>query len=233
MLSVGRKRLQFDGKTSDELKVRREFISDMSYGIRDPLNAILGISELAIKNIEGNDDPDALKAYIEIIRDSAVELQDVIDRSFEEYESKPIYTGDSQSEEDAYDILHNLRILIVEDNGVSQLIAKELLENKGAIVTITASGEEGVRLFTSSITGTYDVIFMDIKMPGMDGYEATAQIRRSSHPQADSIPIIAMTADVLMEDIQNALRCGMNGHVAKPISIDKIVSAIKTTSFVR
>ena len=74
--------------------------------------------------------------------------------------------------------------------------------------------------------GKYSIIFMDIKMPEMDGYEATELIRNSNHQQAKSIPIIAMTAETFAEDIKNALRSGMNAHVAKPVNIDKLVAAI-------
>ena len=102
-----------------------------------------------------------------------------------------------------------------------------MLESRGAIVTVCDNGGEAVDLFTRSITGTYDMILMDINMPGMDGYEATDSIRSSSHPQAGSIPIIAMTAEALPDDIQRAMTAGMNGHISKPINVDKIVAAVK------
>ena len=89
------------------------------------------------------------------------------------------------------------------------------------------SGKEAVDMFKESITGKFDVILMDINMPGMDGYEATDAIRASEHPQAKTIPIIAMTAEALPDDIQTALKAGMNGHISKPINADKIISAIK------
>lgn len=123
-------------------------------------------------------------------------------------------------------ILEKLRVMVVEDSSVSRLIAKEMLESRGSIVTTCNSGEEAVKLFAGSITGTFDVIFMDINMPGMDGYEATDAIRQCDHPQAKSIPIIAMTAEALAKDVQMALKAGMNAHISKPISIDKIVCAI-------
>ena len=108
-------------------------------------------------------------------------------------------------------------ILLVEDNELNLEIATELLTMHQANVIPARDGQEAVRLFTSSVPGTYDVILMDIQMPVMDGYEATKAIRTSQHPEAGSIPIIAMTANAFTEDVTLALAAGMNGHIAKPI----------------
>ena len=80
--------------------------------------------------------------------------------------------------------------------------------------------------FTASVPGTYDAIFMDIQMPVMDGYEATRAIRRSSHPEARTMPIIAVTADVFSEDVAKALACGMNDYISKPIDYPKLIKAL-------
>ena len=231
------------GEETKDLKdvkvIQKEFLAAMSYDIRDPLNAICGISDIALKNLETGGDTQMLKSYLEIIRDSAYELQDVINSRFTKFEEEtaaPIAEFSvngkdvSGSRQDEYKILNNLRVLIIEDSEVSRLIAKELLSDHGAIVTLCESGEKGVEKFKSSITGTYDVIFMDIKMPGIDGYEATARIRSCAHPQAKHIPIIAMTAEAFIEDIKNAMKAGMDAHVAKPINLDKMVAAIKKSA---
>jgi CheY-like chemotaxis protein len=102
-----------------------------------------------------------------------------------------------------------------------------MLESMGAIVTLCDGGSEAVKLFRNSITGTYDVIFMDINMPGMDGYEAAGAIRASDHPQAKSVPIIAMTADAFSENVAECLAAGMNGHIAKPIDMKLVMKEIK------
>ena len=73
----------------------------------------------------------------------------------------------------------------------------------------------------------YDLIFMDLQMPKMDGYEATQKIRASSHPEAKTIPIIAMTANVFKEDIESCLEAGMNGHVGKPIDIEEVFGILR------
>lgn len=217
----------------DIREVQKKFLSEISYDVRNPLNEICGITEIAIKNLENNGDPEMLKSYLEIIQEAGFELQRIVDERFEEFENqsdKIVKEETVVSETDSkekYRILNNLRIMVVEDSETAGMIARELLQDYGSIVTVAETGEEAVDKFEKAITGTYDVIFMDIKMPGIDGYEATYKIRNSNHPQAKSIPIIAMTADTLASDIQKALNSGMNAHISKPICIDKIVGAIK------
>lgn len=113
--------------------------------------------------------------------------------------------------------LKGLKILLAEDNPLNQELCLELLKNCGINATCAVNGEETVRLFQASTDGTFDLILMDIQMPVMDGYEAARQIRVSAHPQAATIPIIALSADAFAEDIKRALSCGMSAHVAKPI----------------
>lgn len=215
-------------KKKDNSGDERQFVSELSYNVRNPLNTICGITEIAKKNIASDCDRETLLSYLDILGDAATELQQTIDHFFECFESgnySAIY-GDTNADPDC-SVLNNLRIMVVEDSSVSQLIAKEMLEAQGAIVTLCDSGRDAIDMFKRSITGTYDVIFMDINMPGMDGYEATDAIRSCDHPQAKSVPIIAMTAEALPDDIQTALKVGMNAHISKPINDEKIVSAIK------
>ena len=110
-------------------------------------------------------------------------------------------------------------ILLVEDNEFNREVAQEFLEMTGATVESAENGSEGVALFTASETGQYDIILMDVQMPVMDGYEATRAIRASVHPDANSIPILAMTANAFSEDVAAAVAAGMNGHIAKPIDV--------------
>ena len=213
-----------DNRKSEEKK----FISELSYNVRNPLNTICGVTEITRKSILNGSDNDTLLSYIDILSDAATELQQTIDHFFERFESGDFVAQQEVKQESVgADVLKNLRVMVVEDSSVSQLIAREMLESRGSIVTICDSGKEAVEMFKGSITGTYDVILMDINMPGMDGYEATDAIRSSGHVQAQTVPIIAMTAEALPDDIQTALKAGMNGHISKPINADKIVSAIK------
>jgi CheY-like chemotaxis protein len=91
------------------------------------------------------------------------------------------------------------------------------------IVSTAENGQLGLDAFLSAPSGTFDVILMDVTMPVLDGYEATRAIRASAHPQAATIPIIAITANAYAEDVAAAREAGMNDHVAKPIDMDRLL----------
>jgi signal transduction histidine kinase/CheY-like chemotaxis protein len=124
--------------------------------------------------------------------------------------------------------LFGKHILLCEDNAVNREIAIALLESKGLVVDIAVNGKEGVEKFNSSAPGTYDLILMDIRMPIMNGYDATEEIRRLNRSDATIIPIIAMTADAYDDDVKHALTVGMNAHIAKPIDAQKLFDVIKS-----
>ena len=119
------------------------------------------------------------------------------------------------------------KILMAEDNDLNAEIAMVQLEELGIQVTRAADGIEAVKTFAENPPDTFDMIFMDIMMPKMTGYEATAAIRAMrDRPDACEIPIIAMTANAFAEDVQASLDAGMNGHIAKPIVMDEVVKTI-------
>jgi len=120
----------------------------------------------------------------------------------------------------------NRRILVAEDNELNWEIANELLHDIGLELEWAENGKVCIELFRNSEPGYYDAILMDIRMPIMNGYEATDAIRAMNRPDA-SLPIIAMTADAYSDDIQKCLNHGMNAHVAKPIDIDEIARILK------
>ena len=123
--------------------------------------------------------------------------------------------------------LVGVKILMAEDNDLNAEIAMVQLEELGIRVTRAADGKEAVKTFAENPPGTFDLIFMDIMMPEMNGYEATETIRSmNNRPDCLSIPIIAMTANAFAEDVQASLDAGMNGHIAKPIVIDEVIKAI-------
>jgi len=120
------------------------------------------------------------------------------------------------------------KVLLCEDNSLNREIACALLKAKGMTVDNAENGQVGVDLFTSSQPGTYDAVLMDLRMPVMDGYQATRTIRESAHPDGAAIPIIAMSADTFDDDIRKCLDAGMNDHVPKPVDPARLYSALSS-----
>lgn len=111
-------------------------------------------------------------------------------------------------------------ILLVEDTLLNQRLATTVLEERGANVTLAKNGKEAVNTLERFPVGTFDLVFMDIMMPVMDGYEATKAIRALEREDSKTLPIIAMTANAFEDDKRNALECGMNEHIAKPFKME-------------
>ena len=114
------------------------------------------------------------------------------------------------------------RVLLVEDNEINLEISQTLLEEMGLQVETASNGEEAVQRVVQSAEEYYDLILMDIRMPVMDGYQATKAIRALERKDTPDIPIIAMTANAFAEDVREALQAGMDFHLAKPVDIDKL-----------
>ena len=125
------------------------------------------------------------------------------------------------------DILDGMRILCAEDNELNAEILMELLKLEGAECTICENGKRILEAFEQSVPGEYDMILMDVQMPVMNGYEATKAIRRSSHEQAKTIPIIAMTANAFSEDMQHSFAAGMDAHISKPVDMKLLKKTIR------
>ncbi len=123
-------------------------------------------------------------------------------------------------------VMEGMLFLVAEDIDLNAEILKEMLKMEGADCELASNGKEALELFEQSEKGYYDMILMDVQMPVMNGYEATAAIRSSSHPDAGTIPIIAMTANTFAEDVRDALAAGMDAHVAKPINMDMVKEVI-------
>jgi signal transduction histidine kinase len=119
------------------------------------------------------------------------------------------------------------RILLAEDVEINREIVLTLFEPTRLETDCAENGAEAVRKFNEA-PGRYDLIFMDIQMPEMDGYEATRRIRALDTPKAKSIPIIAMTANVFREDVEKCIEAGMNNHVGKPLNFDEVLEKLKT-----
>lgn len=124
-------------------------------------------------------------------------------------------------------ILKGKTILLCEDNGMNREIATAILEKNGMSVIQAVNGEDGVEKFTRSGSGGIDAVLMDIRMPVMDGYEAARRIRRSGHPDAASIPVIAMTADAFEESFRAAKAAGMDEYLTKPVDPEKLCNTLE------
>ncbi len=118
------------------------------------------------------------------------------------------------------------RILLAEDVELNQEIAVAILGDAGFTTEVADNGRAAVEMLAKSQPGYYQAVLMDVQMPEMNGYEATRMIRGLDNKELASIPIIAMTANAFEEDRQEALRCGMNGHIAKPIDVDNFLDSL-------
>ena len=118
------------------------------------------------------------------------------------------------------------RILLAEDNEVNQEIAVAILEDAGFTAEVAGNGQIAVDMLERSKPGYYQLVLMDVQMPELDGYGATRKIRALENHELASIPIFAMTANAFEEDRQEALKCGMNGHLAKPINIKVLLETL-------
>ena len=125
--------------------------------------------------------------------------------------------------------LKGIKVLLAEDNDLNAELATILLEDLGMTVTRAADGQEVVDLFAEHPAGTYDIILMDIMMPKIDGHQAAKAIRAmyADRPDAEEIPIIALSANAFSEDVQASLDAGMNGHVSKPLNMEEVTKVIE------
>lgn len=131
-----------------------------------------------------------------------------------------------EESETGSEILEGRNILLAEDNDLNAEIAEAILENAGLKIERVEDGIQCVNRIEKMPADTYDMILMDIQMPQMDGYKATQAIRNLPDKDKASIPIVAMTANAFEEDKRDAIAAGMNGHIAKPIQVDKMLSIL-------
>jgi CheY-like chemotaxis protein len=129
---------------------------------------------------------------------------------------------------DDLSVLQGKRALLVDDVEINRIIVLEQLaaSDVGMLVDEAGDGQEAVDKFAASPENYYDFILMDVQMPRMNGYEATKFIRAMNRPDAQKVAIIAMTANAFKEDVEMALSCGMNAHLAKPLEHDKLLNTL-------
>ena len=119
------------------------------------------------------------------------------------------------------------RVLLVEDNELNREIAVEILGMTGVHIDIAEDGRQALQMFEKSPDDYYDMIFMDIQMPVMDGLQATRAIRELYRKDAVRVPIVAMSANAFVEDIKRSRRAGMNEHIAKPLNLEKLLGVME------
>lgn len=139
-----------------------------------------------------------------------------------------VNTGEEKEESDGSRTaqVHTGRILLAEDVDLNQEIAVAILEDAGFQAEVAGNGKIAVDMLKKSKPGYYQMILMDVQMPVMNGYEATKEIRELADKQLASIPIIAMTANAFEEDKREAIKSGMNGHIAKPIDVEELLRTL-------
>lgn len=153
-----------------------------------------------------------------------LKLQENAESSDEAWVTTDSYNPMEQVETNAYE---GKRVLLAEDNEINAEIAQEILGKAGLVVEHAWNGKEAVDMLVEAEAGHFDLVFMDVQMPIMDGYEATRAIRGTDREDLHKIPIIAMTANAFTEDVRAAIQAGMNQHIAKPIDIRQIVAILR------
>lgn len=198
---------------------KSRFLSNMSHDMRTPMNAIVGFTTL-LDNESKNSEK--VQEYTKKIAFSSQHLlgliNDVLDMSKIEAGKMKL----TLEEENMDGIIENIDALVRPQMVLRRQkfeIIVELLKMEGAECTVCENGQLAVETFTASEENTINLILMDVQMPVMNGYEAMKAIRSSGHPMAETIPIIAMTANAFVEDIHDALDAGMDAYVAKPVDM--------------
>ena len=205
---------------------KSRFLSNMSHDMRTPMNAIVGFTTL-LDNESKNSEK--VQEYTKKIAFSSQHLlgliNDVLDMSKIEAGKMKL----TLEEENMDGIIENIDALVRTQMVLRRQkfeIIVELLKMEGAECTVCENGQLAVETFTASEENAINLLLMDVQMPVMNGYEATKAIRSSGHPMAETIPIIAMTANAFVEDIHDALDAGMDAHVAKPVDMQVLKETV-------
>lgn len=193
-------------------KAKTNFLRRMSHDIRTPLNGIIGLLDIDMSHF---DDRELVLENHTKMKTSANHLLSLINDVLQ-----------MSKLEDGKANLKGMHFLLAEDNELNSEIVTELLKAEGATCDVAVNGQLAAERFISSPAKTYTAVLMDFMMTVMNGYEATKAIRASKHPEALTIPIVAMTANAFVKDVQDALDAGMNAHIAKPINMDTLKNTL-------
>lgn len=219
------------------------FLTKVNHDIRTPLNGITGLLYLMRKSLNN---PEKMEGYLDKIETASEELKvqlelllnlaDMVESSinlndrridlheFAEKENKLASTGENQEKPngEGQDILCGKKVLVVEDNEINRVIVHEILESWGCEVLQAEDGIEAVRAFKNSSINEIDFILMDIRMPYMNGREAAKKIRSMGRSDAETVVIIALTANTYQSEIDKVKEAGMDGIITKPLHVSAL-----------
>ena len=221
-------------------RVKSRFLANMSHDLRTPINGIMGMLTVLRKC---QDDPEKINDCLEKIESSSHLLLSLVNNILNVTKSESDAVEDLPDEKSDFlppqkppepsgsealfpDDLYGKTLLIVEDNELNMEIAEFILTDAGAIVHKAENGQLALEQYLAAPDGTYNAILMDLMMPVMDGYQAAKAIRASAKPDAQTVPIIAVSANAYDEDIRKCLDSGMNTHLSKPLYPDVLISTI-------
>ena len=179
--------------------------------------AVSGNYDYFVDRTKNEDELDAIVVGTNMLREELKAT--TVSRELDELPAKPEAASSENKSRQKRRFDQPVNILVVDDNQINQLVAKKILENLGATVTLAGDGPSALK---SMDTKMFDMIFMDIQMPDMDGYETATAIRaRNFHN-----PIIALSANAFDEHIQKSIDAGMNGHLSKPFAPEQIYQVV-------
>lgn len=200
------------------------FREKLGHEMRTPMNAILGMVQIHRDSTNISEMQRAMRQ----IEKSARQLLCVIDDTLEtlaDAEPHSICEWGRMARSKTVDFRGH-RALLVDDIEINREIVQTMLADTGLHVDVAENAEKAIEMILSSHDNHYDVVLMDIQMPGMNGYDATRKIRSLPRSDCAKLPILAMTANVYNDDMKRALSAGMNGHIGKPIDYNVMVKTI-------
>jgi CheY-like chemotaxis protein len=190
---------------------------------KDPNNADLHIIMLTSVGMKGDSDR-CKDVGIGVYLVKPVKQSELLDGIMLAMDRHRVEKGPVITRHTIHEARRRLKILVVEDNPVNQKLAIKILEKRGHLVSVVSNGQAAIDALEE---GYFDIVLMDVQMPGLDGYEATGRIRNREKEKGSHIPIVAMTAHAMKGDREQCLAAGMDDYVSKPIKVDELFAVIE------